>query len=170
MTDLTRVPAADFTEADCYSLLRVLKRWVDTRNEAGYRWPTPDGKFDLPWPEMYKSRLLLWLLQGHEPLPLPPPLYMSGPQHAIEVEGDTGWYGGDDPAFGVGGWQDAGKVYWLFAAPWTLVLREVGPDGLPVSWTLTMPEHLTGTWRVERESYRQGDRDVPGWRGRRIEP
>lgn len=148
--------------AMCYRLVEVFRVWHRVRDDSGYTARHPDwragGQF---FSEMSKSRLLAWLLEGRDPLPLPPPLFLSGPQHHISY---GHWSGTDAPReVDPGNWlvqhYGPGLIDFGGLVPyWTLV----GRDG--DAWLLSMPGRLPGVWRVERGEDAEGTRYDPDTR------
>lgn len=139
---------AEPSYADCYQFARTFQRWIELRakyvREQGY---TPALTMDNIATELWKSRLFYWLLRGNEPLALPPPKYMSGPQHELAVDG--GFIETIDPPR-----VERGKVMFSDLHP-NFDLVDYLSDGLLVE----MPAHLEGRWsiRVTRRRWQQHD-------------
>lgn len=160
-----------FDESDCYGLIEKLALWETTRRKAGY--------FDthnispLPLVEMRKSRLLLRILQGKEPLPVPPPTFYSGPWYELIEDGHTEFSDMmDTPApYPVGGPFEGMGWHINGSHGWQLVRTE-GSDTEGRTTRVFSHPGAPGLWRLMpwpvRLASSGGWITHPGWRLERI--
>lgn len=78
---------APFDSADIEAMQRALYEWTRIRDA----WMTPPSFNGTP--DITKSCLFAWLLEGNDPLDYPPPVMHAAPRHQIIVDGGTALWG-----------------------------------------------------------------------------
>lgn len=151
-----------------WDVVRAVYEWYDVLED----WKGPDAppststRFII---DAEHSALLKWLMKGNEPLPLPPPKYMSRPWHQLVKDGEGRCMGSvmDDERF----MKEGEEIELRLGQHSWKVHETLGDNEFVASWYYRDPVEgyvaHPSRWRVSKDE--DSDPSWPTWNLKRIE-